>query len=267
MSKRRRVTTAETIKQREREGRGQGEGKNYKPYLNIQDVPSTGFRPRIMGIKTGRMHQYMSKFEENYHNLLEAAPTVIDIREQWPMDLQRTQLIAIHMGIAHPKDSRSQHPIVMTTDFFITRNTESGNVYIARTVKPSDAFDKRTCEKLEIERLYYQMLGIDWGIVTENEIPISIADNFDKLSPYLSLENYDLTDQDVQQVEVTLYPRLIERTQPLRKLTAWCDKELGFSSNKSLTATYHLIASGKWIVDFCSPVDSTKVLHLIEKRP
>ena len=40
MSKRRRVTTAETIKQREREGRGQGEGKNYKPYLGMVQKPS-----------------------------------------------------------------------------------------------------------------------------------------------------------------------------------------------------------------------------------
>ena len=263
MAKRKRATNANTIKQREKEGRGKGEGKNYKPYLNIQDVASSGIRPRFMGIKTGRMHQYMSKNEEDYHWTLEAAPSVIDIREQWPLDLERTEQIAELMNITHPYDRKTGHLIVMTTDFFITLITEDGVVYIARTFKPLEALNQRTCEKFEIERLYYEMIGIDWGIVTEHEIPMAISENFRKLSRFISLENYEIAEQEVQMIEGKLYPRLLEEKEPLRKLTAWCDTELGFNSNKSLTVVKHFIASGKWEIDLQTPFDTTKILHLV----
>lgn len=56
----------------------------------------------------------------------------------------------------------------MTTDFLIT--THSG--YFARSIKPSEELKKRRVkEKLEIERRYWFKRGIDWKVVTENELP------------------------------------------------------------------------------------------------
>jgi len=46
-----------------KEGRGQGRGKDYKPWLQIQDLPSRGLTTRIKGWKTGRKHHLFSKLE------------------------------------------------------------------------------------------------------------------------------------------------------------------------------------------------------------
>ena len=47
----------------QKEGRGQGRGTSYKPWLTIQDVASHGRSHRIAGIKTGRVHHFLSGIE------------------------------------------------------------------------------------------------------------------------------------------------------------------------------------------------------------
>jgi hypothetical protein len=42
MAKRKRKMDESVIERRIKEGRGQGRGKDYKPWLVVQDVPSTG---------------------------------------------------------------------------------------------------------------------------------------------------------------------------------------------------------------------------------
>jgi hypothetical protein len=39
--------------------------------------------------------------------------------------------------------------------------------------------NRRTVEKLEIERRYWAALGIDWAIVTEHEIPLQKCRNIE----------------------------------------------------------------------------------------
>lgn len=68
-----------------KEGRGQGHGSDYKPWINIQDVPSLGRVSRIKGIKTNRQHEFLSDLERNFFYLLEYSNNVVDIREQFPL--------------------------------------------------------------------------------------------------------------------------------------------------------------------------------------
>jgi hypothetical protein len=55
-------STEEKIKKWIADGRGQGEGKDYKPWLNIQDVASMGYATRDKGWKTGRIHHFSLRF-------------------------------------------------------------------------------------------------------------------------------------------------------------------------------------------------------------
>ncbi len=60
----------------------------------------------------------------------------------------------------------------------MTIHKEKEIKYIARTVKSSKELeDKRVIEKFEIEREYWKRKNIDWGIVTEKDIPAEMADN------------------------------------------------------------------------------------------
>lgn len=66
-------------------------GSQYKPAILIQDVPSVGRVSRIRGIKSGRMHSFMSDMERNLYYYLEYRDEVVDIREQFPLCLEETK--------------------------------------------------------------------------------------------------------------------------------------------------------------------------------
>ena len=161
------------------EGRGSGWGPGYKPWIRVQDFASRGVVSRVKGRTTGRVHHLMSNNELAYFYMLDWSDRVTDIREQYPLsDLECATNIAAQAGIRYPKDNMSGYPYVMTCDFLIS--TASGPV--ARTVKMSwELSDTRVLEKLEIERRYWSMFGVDWKIVTENEISYRRAKNIEWL--------------------------------------------------------------------------------------
>ena len=53
-----------------KEGRGKGSGKNYKPWITIQDFPSKGRVSRSPGWKSDRIHHFMSDGELRFFYLL-----------------------------------------------------------------------------------------------------------------------------------------------------------------------------------------------------
>lgn len=69
------------------EGRGQGEGKDYKPWIAVTDFPSQGRCTRVKGIKTVRIHHFLSDIQREYFYLLEfdEANIISDIREFYPL--------------------------------------------------------------------------------------------------------------------------------------------------------------------------------------
>lgn len=191
MTKRKNSLTEEKISRMESEGRGKGQGKMYKPWITIQDFPSQGLSSRTMGWKTNRIHHFLSKLELHYFYVLEWDSAVIDIREQYPLIREDTHHIALKKSIKHPIDPKTNVPIVMTTDFLITVDTPSGSKLFARTVKPaSELENKRVIEKFEIERTYWENHGVDWGIVTEKEIPADLIANVE----WLHLDYYPFED-------------------------------------------------------------------------
>jgi len=159
------------------EGRGQGTLESYRPWIRIQDFASRGIVSRIKSSKTNRIIHLLSKNELYYFYLLEWADNVLDIREQFPLlDVEMTTSIAKNIGVKHPTDNESGFPYVLTCDFLITMNDRT----IARTIKQSgELSNKRTLEKLEIERRYWKEKGVNWGIVTEQEILIQKAKNIE----------------------------------------------------------------------------------------
>lgn len=178
MPKRQTGWTEAKISRYIKEGRGQGELALYKPWLTIQDVPSNGRVHRFIGWKTLREHHLLSDLEYNYHCFCDWAENVLDIREQFPLDRELTLKIAGDLDIKHPVDTKTNTPIVMTTDCFLTMREGTTVVYKARTLKfEKDLSDERVIEKFEIEKSYWEHQGIDWAIVTEKELPANFISN------------------------------------------------------------------------------------------
>ena len=235
-----------------KEGRGKGHGADYRPWLTIQDVSSIGLSSRILGCKTGRDHHLLSKGETGLFLLLDWSDSVTDIREQYPLDREETRRIASEICVRHPVDAISKTDIVMTTDFLVDVQSDSGNKLFARSVKiAADLDDARTLDKQEIERRFWKMKGVDWGIVTDKELPVQRIKNLQWLHELYSL--HDMTEPHpgywdtrcvrfldclprAASMSVNQFVRLLEDTQ-------------GFAVGEALKILRHLAANKRISID------------------
>ncbi|USK62284.1 TnsA endonuclease N-terminal domain-containing protein [Peribacillus asahii] len=258
MSKRTRTSQVEKwIK----EGRGSGVGSDYKPWLKIQDVSSLGRSPRLKGIKTNRQHDFLSDLERNYFYLTEYSDFVFDIREQFPLlPLEETIVIADELGLKHPTDPKTNDPVVMTTDFLLTVDKGEGLEELARTIKMKDELlKKRVIEKFEIERVYWERRNIDWGIVTELEIPKAMAQNISGFHKYHDIQQYDafqnINQQHIEDLAIALLQRIISKNQSIREITNIFDKDTHMPLGSGMTLFYFLLAQKIIRVDMLERLD------------
>jgi len=192
MAKYKQMWNNKTFNKYLREGRGQGVGADYNPWIHVQDFPSLGMVSRVSSTTTGRIHHMMSNLELSLFYLLDWSDDVMDIREQYPLiDLTQAIDIAEKVGIRYPYDPKSGFPYVLTSDFYI--ETKQGTMVIS--VKPSSELGKpRVREKLEIERRYWTMRGVEWSIMTENEINSTKAGNIEWLAQAKDLTAFGLSE-------------------------------------------------------------------------
>lgn len=99
MAKRKRETTDTVIQQRLSSGRGTGRGKDYTPWLLVQDAPSNGLLTRVKGYTTSRVHHVFSQLESRCLFIFDWSEKIVDIREQFPLlPLEETVAIAQECG-------------------------------------------------------------------------------------------------------------------------------------------------------------------------
>lgn len=255
MAKRNRESRPEIYAKWVKEGYGQGIGKDYKPWLTNQDVPSRGRATRLHGIKVDRQHDVFSDKEKKYLYILEFADCVKDIREQYPLfTLEQTMAIADELGIEHPKDPVTGEYIIMTTDFLITIEKAGQILQLARTIKsPEELDDYRQIEKFEIERRYWHMKGIDWGIVTDNEIDNIFADNIHNLRSFWKLDDIsyfeNLSAKYIVKLKNTFKDMLVGQEVHVREVAENFDDRMMLKPGTSISLFKHLVITKQIEID------------------
>ncbi|HWD93549.1 MAG TPA: TnsA endonuclease N-terminal domain-containing protein [Verrucomicrobiae bacterium] len=193
----------------------------------------------------------MSNHEANFFHLLDWSPFVTDIREQHPLlPLGETMALAEENHIKHPTDPRTKFPIVMTTDFLIDERRSGSTTEYARTVKPAkDLCSERVLQKFEIERRYWLRRGVDWGIVTERELPTELVKNIEWIHPYRDVTGkINVSSSEVEKAEVIM-AELICQGLPLAGSASACDDRLGLAPGTGLTLVRHFLANRRWSID------------------
>lgn len=176
------------------QGAGLGHGQAYRPWHEGRDVPSDAVVSEILGIKTGRIHHSLSQGEKSFFYLIEFHEHVVDVREQFPLlPLSLAMSNAQAMGIRYPKIPKTQTPWVMTTDFLITYLQKGKLQYAAFSVKAKSRFStKADFEKQELERIWWESLGIPWRIFINDEEAKVVSQNICWLSqPLRDGQNID----------------------------------------------------------------------------
>lgn len=169
--------TEKQIAKRLAEGRGEGELGGYKPFIDHHDLSSLGRSSRVPSAKTGRLHHLFSDIERSAFLEFIRQPQVFDVREQFPLERAITRRIALEMGVPHPQATPGTD-LVMTTDLVVVVRSAGKESWFARAAKPAGALgDKRTLEKLEIERRYWSERGVHWALVTDLDFSQQRRDN------------------------------------------------------------------------------------------
>jgi hypothetical protein len=184
-------------------GEGLGSGKEYLPWLDARTTRTRGVSSQTLGIRTGRHHHGLSAHEKNFLYIAEFDSSIIDIREQFPLlPLDLAIRIAEELGISYPLIPHTNQPNIITTDFLLTCCFGTSIEYIAVSVKPKGGLkSKRDFEKQEIERTWWELLGIKWRLYLDTPEEKILAENLKWLSQPVRNQAHFETDLIVQAVK------------------------------------------------------------------
>ena len=243
------------VKRLQNEKRGQGIGKHYKPFLTVQDVPSKGRIHRRPSLTHNRIVHLLSDLELAAFLLFDWQKSVIDIREQFPLNPEVTIDIANRLGIKHPAYKGVIQ--VMTTDLLVDFNLNGQHSTQAVSVKYSqDLEDERTIEKLELERRFWEKEDIEWFVFTEHEVPVICVKNIRWLAPHI--HSYDLDESERTRVfENILHVLDAAPEEKISVLLSQLDQQQGLQSGSNLQYFRHLAAQSAFQWDMQSYLHSS----------
>lgn len=169
-------------KRKIKEKRGTGTGADYKPWIQAREISSIGTESVIQDWKHGRSIQCLSQGEARAYYLLRWQDDVLDIREQFPLNLDMTNGIARKLGLPHPHNKHTR----MTTDFLVTYKNPDGTQYLkAYSVKPNKSvFTDYTLKNYAIEQAYWGINGIHLEVIFSDNLNKILASNIQQCVNY-----------------------------------------------------------------------------------
>lgn len=240
---------------------GLGEGRSYKPWLRVQDVNSKGVRSPILGLKTKRTHHLLSSIESEFFFLAEHCDSVIDIREQFPLlPLNLSLRIASALDIKHPTHPITKAPIIITTDFVLTRKQTSGLSYEAASIKPAEsAASFQDMAKVEIERVWWELLGIRLSLFTGNSVTNAQSRNISWATSPLRDKTYVANLEDLERAKESLTSGQYFK----QDLCTQISYKTGKDHIDSLNLLRTLIATKAIIIDITYPLEDFKIIDIL----
>lgn len=255
-----RMTTIETVNNLLSKGYGKGEGKDYKPYLDVIRVASKGRVSRVKGWKTDRVHHFLSDSETRFFYLLEYANGVTDIREHFPLIDNVDEWITTldDQLIKRLFNQKTGEPMVLTTTFLLTeRNFDGGVKYSARSIKDYRQLENsQVIDRFEVMRRYWELKGIDYGIVTNRDIPVAIAKNIEFVHSSYHLGEYGIEEKEQAFLRDCLLNVLREfKNKSVKEALSKFDNQLGLDGGTGLLIFKHVIARKIVKVEMTKPID------------
>lgn len=254
-----------------KEGRGQGEGKDYKPWINVTDFPSQGRCARVKGIKTGRIHHFLSDIQREYFYLLEfdEANIIYDIRESYPLlDFYDVVQDTQDLNTKYFKDKTTGFPYILTTTFLITIKSPNGGIeYVARSVKAASELERKTTlEKLEMERRYWEVKSIDWSIITEKDINSVKVKNIEwVLSSIHVISDMGLSEQEIIELGAVLQLRLYSnKDSSIRSIVTGFEVDYALGEGLGLFLFRYLVAIKAVKLNMSIPIDLNSPAKVIK---
>ena len=167
------------------------------------------------------------------------------------------------MGIEHPTHPKTKEPIIITTDFLLTRLIGGQVTYEAISVKPEDESDEqRVLEKLEIERVWWELLGVKFSYYIGNELTQIQSRNINWATHPLRSEMEVFTEHEMD--FATSF--LISGNHFIRDISDQFVNEMGMKHEMALTMLRSLIGSKRVNVDLSSSLENANFINIFNIR-
>ncbi|WP_195763763.1 TnsA endonuclease N-terminal domain-containing protein [Pseudoduganella rivuli] len=194
--------------------RGTGTYEQYIPWHRVnRSDPSSHGRSHLQ-IWHGRQRELLSDLELVAFLFSTMHPSVVDIREQFPLNLQLAQHelngyqagsvrewapgtieLAERLQMKHPISSEAgiSSSWIMTTDLLLTLKEPDGHFkLLAISVKPSVGWmTRRKLELLNLERQYWICRNVPWLLITPQLYEDRVADLLKSVSHWALGENHN----------------------------------------------------------------------------
>lgn len=245
-------------------GYGKGKLKDYKPFIDVIRVPSKGRVSRVKGWKTERVHHFFSDIETRYYYLLEYGELegykIVDIREHFPLIEGLSEVLPFldQQLIKRLFNQNSGEPMVLTTTFLITLENADGDIsYYARSVKDYRQLENgQTIERFEIMNRYWKHRGIDYGIITNREIPIVPAKNIEYIHSSYNLDEYGINEEELNIYKDYLLKLIADfQNSTAKEVVTQFDNQLEAENGTGLLIYKHLLARKVLKVNMNKPID------------
>ncbi len=103
---------------------------------------------------------------------------------------------------------------------------------------------------------------MDWGIVTERDMPATIVKNIEILYQSYFLPQFVDHERLTDTAQELTSMMREEPAISLANVAKSCDHRLGVKRGSSLQVAYYLIATRQWRIDISQPLDAAKPLQI-----
>ena len=170
------------------EGRCQGFGKDYVPFFKANEDRSWGTAAAIYDPFEERQVHTMSTTETSFYYQIRWDPELFHIREQFLLDIDLVNVIRGEFGLVKVAS-------YYTTDFLLdyTDGTQRAYSikYSAKEFDPESRQYRGREDKYQlmllrqnIEKIYWESQGVDFSIVTHEDVNMIISSNVQNIMSY-----------------------------------------------------------------------------------
>lgn len=182
--------------------RGKGHFADYRPYIKSREISDVGTANSLVDWKHGRTVELLSDGEAWLYYLLRWDDDVIDIREQFPLNIEETNVIADKLEFQRVNNGRD----CMTTDLLVSYADGTEKAFSVKYSRKSTE-KPREIEKLAIEKIYWMAKNVPWYLVYKQDLPVQKVQNIRQCVRYY---NYQEVHDDISIIKHLIARKIIK---------------------------------------------------------
>ena len=247
-------------------GHGGDAAPAHAPYLTIRSFSSRGFASAVANPDGSRAEHVMSRLEKGYLLLKRRDPNVVERREQVPLlPIEETEEIARTLGI-RPLRTPKRQPYVLTTDLVVRYRDGREEAAFVRPVARL-ARTRRAYDKMRVERVYWDRRGVDFRVITDEDVPGVIISNLEMLHdhhrPPAGFERADSQDLGLNTLRAALDG---SSDEPLCHVCRALDEDGGMPVGTHVALLKHLVFRRMLTTNLYTAFRTVKAYRIVGNR-